>query len=482
MIPVILFFLGGILLGAFLVWVVLLRVRRECVRLDEEKQLLEQQKKSVDNFMHNLVGAIGEGVEREELFHRIAHTAVHSIGAMSACVYECMDGGRLRGAAVEGLFPPQRRQPFDPDFNNETRARFLEKVLRSEILEPGEGVVGEVARTGKPVIIQDAVNDPRIARHADPALAVRSIIFSPMRFDDQTIGVLAVANPSNGLPFTENDFSLVSSLAEQASLAVRNSDVMHLRIEKNRLEMDLSLASNVQALFLTEKYPLAKNLDVDARYIPSSQVGGDFYDFHKIGRSRYAVAIADVSGKGVPASLLMAICQTNLRHFVKNAKSPAEVLVKLNRDLNERMRRDMFITLFLGFIDTEKNSLIYSRAGHEPGLLCRGPVKGESKVELLRGEGMALGMVPNELFEENTTDQTTSFKQGDGLVLFTDGITETINQENEEYSLARLVAKMEKLGDKSMNAFNEELLRDLVAFASDSNERDDVTLISLRRT
>ena len=200
------------------------------------------------------------------------------------------------------------------------------------------------------------------AIHADPALAVRSIIFSPMQFGDQMIGVLAVANPSNGLPFTENEFSLVNSLAEQASLAVRNSDVMNLRIEKNRLEMDLSLASNVQALFLTENYPASKELDVDARYIPSAQVGGDFYDFHKIGRSRYAVAIADVSGKGVPASLLMAICQTNLRHFVKRAKSPAEVLVKLNQDLNERMRRDMFITLFLGFIDTDKNTLTFSRA------------------------------------------------------------------------------------------------------------------------
>ena len=472
---------GGILAGAVLVWPLLLRTKRECTRLDEEKQLLEQEKKSVDDFMHNLVGAIGEGVERGELFRRIAHTAVHSIGAMSACVYERVERGRLRGVAVEGLFPPQRRQLESPEEGHATRARFLENVLRSEVLEPGEGVVGEVARTGKPVIIQDAVNDPRIVHHADPALALRSIIYSPMQFGDQMIGVLAVANPSNGLPFTENEFSLVNSLAEQASLAVRNSDVMNLRIEKNRLEMDLSLASNVQALFLTENYPASKELDVDARYIPSAQVGGDFYDFHKIGRSRYAVAIADVSGKGVPASLLMAICQTNLRHFVKRAKSPAEVLVKLNQDLNERMRRDMFITLFLGFIDTDKSTLIYSRAGHEPGLLLRASTKGDPEVEALRGDGMALGMVPNELFEEITIDQTCSFNQGDALVLFTDGITETINGENEEYSLVRLVAQLKKLGEKSMNAFNEELLRDLGMFAAETNERDDVTLISVRR-
>ena len=141
----------------------------------------------------------------------------------------------------------------------------------------------------------------------------------------------------------------------------------------------------------------------------------------------------------------------------------------------------MFITLFLAFIDTEKNTLIYSRAGHKPGLLLRVSAKGNPEVEALRGDGMALGMVPNELFKKIAIDQTCSFNKGDALVLFTDGITETINGENEEYSLVRLVEKLEKLGEKSMNAFNEELLHDLGAFAADTNERDDVTLISVRR-
>ena len=482
MITQILFLLGGIALGFFAALSLYLKSKRECSKLDEEKQLLEQQKKSVDNFMHNLVGAIGEGVQRSDLFRRITHTAVGSIGAMTACVYEQVEGGRLRGAAVEGLFPPQRKLPLSADLEPDTRARFLENILRSEVLEPGEGVVGEVARTGKPVLIQDALNDPRIVRHPDPALAVRSIIYSPMQFGEQMIGVLVVANSSNGLPFTENDFSLVNSIAEQASLAVRNSDAMHLRIEKNRMELDLSLASNVQALFLTDSFPVAKDLDVDARYIPSSQVGGDFYDFHKIGRSRYAVAIADVSGKGVPASLLMAICQTNLRHFVKRAKSPSEILIRLNQDLEDRMRRDMFITLFLAFIDTEKNTLTYSRAGHEPGLLLSSTDKGKIKVETLRGEGMALGMVPNELYEQVVSDQTCSFEPGDALVLYTDGITETMNSNEEEYSIDRLVAKLESLGEKSMNAFHEDLLGDLTVFANELIERDDLTIISMRRT
>ena len=469
--------LAGLVVGAALAWPALVRAGRENVKLDEERQLLEQEKSIVVDFMHNLVAAIGEGVERGELFRRIAHTAVLSTGAMSACVYERVERDRLRGTAVEGLFPPQRRLPQTPEEHPATRARFLENTLRSEVLEPGEGIVGEVACTGKPVLIRNAVNDPRITRHADPALAVRSVIYSPIKFNDELIGVLAVANPANGLPFTETDFSLVNSLAEQAALAVRNSDVMHLRIEKNRFDMDLSLAREVQTLFLADSFPDSKTLDLDARYIPSKHVGGDFYDLHKVGRNRYAVTIADVSGKGVSASLLMAICQTNLRHFVKRAGSPSEVLVKLNRDLNERMRKDMFITLFLAFIDTEKNTLTYSRAGHEPALLRRA----SGDVETLGGNGMALGMVPNELFEEIVEDCVTSFESGDLLVLFTDGVTETINRDKEEYSLERLSSKLKGIGDKSVKTFHDELLRDLDGFAGDANEPDDVTLISARR-
>ena len=146
------------------------------------------------------------------------------------------------------------------------------------------------------------------------------------------------------------------------------------------------------------------------------------------------------------------------------------------------MRRDMFITLFLAFIDTEKNTLTYSRAGHEPGLLLSSTTKGKIKVETLRGEGMALGMVPNELYEQVVSDQTCSFEPGDALVLYTDGITETMNSNEEEYSIDRLVAKLESLGEKSMNAFHEDLLGDLTSFANELIERDDLTIISMRRT
>ena len=247
--------------------------------------------------MHNLAEAIGEGVDRKVLYQRILHTSIVGTGAMSACIYEKLPNGRLKGVALEGLFPPQRAIKVSLDEKVIPRARFIEKILNSEILEVGEGIIGEVAKTGKPTFIPNAMNDPRVVKHADASLSIHSMVASPLVHDDQIIGVLAVANPASGQPFSETDFSMINSLGEQAALAIKNSDAMNLRLEKTRMDADLRLAHDVQELFLTHTFPTSDSIDVDARYIPSSQVGGDFYDFYKLSPSKFFVCVADVSGK-----------------------------------------------------------------------------------------------------------------------------------------------------------------------------------------
>jgi len=473
---------GGAVVGALALLLPYFRIRRENARMDEERQLLSQEKEIVVDFMHHLVEAVGEGLGREELFRRVVRAATLSSGALSACVYERNEKGKLQGVAVEGLFPPQRRLVDEWDDKPLTRAKFLENVLRSETLEMGEGLVGEVANTGKPIMIPDATRDPRVVQHDDPSLEVTSAIYSPIKFGDLLIGVLAVANPANGLAFGETDFSLVNSLAEQAALAIHNSDVMLLGIEQNKLDMDLALASNVQSLFLPAAFPSSKDLEVDARYLSSQQVGGDFYDFFRLGPSRYGLAVADVSGKGVPASLLMAIAQTTLRHLANDGQAPAKALVQLNRELNERMREDMFITAIYGIMDLMENTFTFARAGHELPLILRaGKRSGKAVAEYVESDGLALGMVPNELFEEVIVDCVTPFNPGDYLVLFTDGITEAADSSNEQYSIQRLAAFAEKISGKPPKQFNDKLLVELDKFAGDGLHADDVTLITARR-
>jgi sigma-B regulation protein RsbU (phosphoserine phosphatase) len=455
--------------------------KRKLSALRAEKIRLQKEKEIIVEFMHNLAVAIGEGVARKDLYQRIVHTAVITTGAMSACVYEKLESGKLRGIATEGLFPPQRRMKDPLGEETSTRASFLEKILSSEILEEGEGIVGEVAKTGKPVFVANAQSDPRIVKHPDPALAVRSMVYSPLIHDDSILGVLVVANPSSGLTFSEMDLSLVNSLAEQAALAIKNSDAMNLRLEKSRMDSDLGLAKEVQELFLAQKSPESKGLDVDAQYLPSSQVGGDFYDFYKLSPTKFGVCIADVSGKGVPASLLMAICQTNLRHYVSKTRSPSAVLKKLNLDLEKRIREDMFITLFLAIIDTQANTATYARAGHEPALLAKQGEEDETAIDKLHGNGMALGMVPADFFDEAIEDKVVPFEKGDVMVLFTDGVTEAENEDREEFGLSRLSDKLSARIHLKPNEFNRRLLSDLDEYSSTSYERDDITIVTLKR-
>jgi phosphoserine phosphatase RsbU/P len=456
------------------------KYRKTCNDLTDRIVRLEQEKEIVVNFMHNLAVAIGEGIAKKDLYHRIAHTAVITTGAMSACIYEKLPNKRLQGVAVEGLFPPQRGIKKTVDENSiEPRARFLEKVLNSEVLEEGEGIIGQVSKTGKPVYIENAIGDPRIIKHSDPSLAVRSIIFSPLVYNDKTMGVLAVANPANGLAFSETDFSLVNSIAEQSALAIRNADAMNLRLSKSRMDSDLRLASEVQELFLTQHFPDCKGLDISAHYVPSAQVGGDFYDFKKLSTHRFAVSIADVSGKGVPASLLMALCQTNLRHYLTKSRHPSDVLKKLNSELENRIRDDMFITVFLAIIDTQDNTLTYSRAGHEPALLSVG--SNPSKVNKLDGNGMAVGMVPQEVFEEMIEDYSVEFTPGNTLTLYTDGITEAENQEQEEFGATRLKECLETSGGLTAGGLNSKILENMEKFATADSDRDDLTLLTVKR-
>jgi sigma-B regulation protein RsbU (phosphoserine phosphatase) len=478
------YLISGICIGTSIVFIYIVKLKKQIVELDEQIQLLEQEKQIVVDFMHNMVEAIGEGVKRQELFQRIVRAAVLSTGSLSACVYEKRDEDILKGVAIEGLFPPQQEIPKEKKSleNVDSRSKMIEDVLRSEEITIGQGIIGSVAQSGRGAFIRDASLDPRIHQHDDPALQIESMMVAPIQFRNKLLGVIAVANPADGMSFTDTDFSLIESLAEQAGMAIHNSDVMNLRIERNKLDLDLSLASNVQQLLLPRKFPNINDFDIDTRYIPTQRVSGDFYDIIDLGPGRIGIAIADVSGKGIPASLIMAICQTNLRHLAKTVDSPSEVFKLLNKELSQEMRKDMFITLIYGVLDVIKEEFTFARAGHElPILVHTQELMEDCTTELLESNGMALGMVPSEIFDAVIEDKTVPFKKNDYLILYTDGLTETANENDVEYSNARLAEHGRVLGNRTSKEVNDALLQRLRQFAGKNNHADDLTLITIKR-
>ena len=256
---------------------------------------------------------------------------------------------------------------------------------------------------------------------------------------------------------------------------MHNSDSLKLQLEKNKLDLDIELAGNIQNLLLPSTFPTSHSLDFAAHYTAAQKVGGDLYDIFPVNSHKVGVVVADVSGKGISASLVMAICQTNLRHLSRHEESPAKVLQTINAAMQSSMRRDMFITMIYAIIDTETGTLTLARAGHELPLLSR-----SSKVESISSPGMAVGMVPPEIFDANIEDLTLRFEKGDCLMLYTDGVTESINDQGEEYSTARLSHTLETNREKPAQLILDNCLKDVESFAAIEGQLDDLTLIAVK--
>lgn len=475
-------FLLGVLVGSALLYALFVRARRAAARIEEEKMSLLEERQIVLDFMHDMVDAVGERLSRDELFQRIVHAAILSTGALSACIFESGPDGMMRGVAVEGLFPPHRPIPDTQRMQLGTRARFIEQVLKSESFPVGEGIVGGVAATGRGELVKDAPMDPRIVKHEDPALTVRSVIAAPITVRERLIGVLCVCNAADGLPFSETDYSLVETLAEQAGLAVHNADFLSLQMEKQRLDLDLAVASEVQQTLVPAALPQVEGLDMDARYFAAQKVSGDLYDVFPLGNSRIGFAVADVSGKGISASLIMAICRTTLRHIAPLHDSPARVLSEVNRSMQGTMRPGTFITMIYGVADPSAGEMVLARAGHELPLLSRREVRTGTQVsEYADSPGMPVGLVEPELFESVIEDRRIAFEPGEVLMLFTDGLTEAPNAEDREFGSARLADVLQDAHRGTAREINDQVLRELQGFAGTRETRDDFTLLTLKR-
>jgi sigma-B regulation protein RsbU (phosphoserine phosphatase) len=389
----------------------------------------------------------------------------------------------MRGVAVEGLFPPHRPLTEATQSRLLTRARLIEQVLKSEEFPMGEGVVGRVAEQLRGELLVDAAADPRMVKHDDPALKVRSVIVVPLMFRGRFFGVLAVANPGSEPYFNQADFSLLQSLAEQAALALHNAEFLHLQVERRQLDVDLAIARGIQQMLLPRETPALPGLELDARYAAAQQVGGDLYDFVLLPDSRLGIAVADVSGKGIAASMLMAICRTNFRQIAARHASPSEVLIELNRTLAVDVQAGLYVTMIYAIIDPARNRVTLARAGHElPLFVRRDPAHGGARADFIASEGMALGLVPDEAFAPTITDHTEVMAAGDVLVLYTDGVTETPNEDGKEFSGARLADVARMLHHRAPREINDHVLEALQRFSGSGAQRDDLTLVTVRRT
>jgi sigma-B regulation protein RsbU (phosphoserine phosphatase) len=436
------------------------------IRLEQ----IAHERQIVTEYIKDWVGAMNSQASRKELFEMILRTARRATGAAIGCVFEKQEDDTLLTAVSNGLFPPLRAIREFP-----TRAELVDHLLRKESYKVGDGIIGAVAREQEGLLIERPRSDARIYRHDDPSLELRSLIVVPLAFQGNLFGVLALANPVGRQRFGKHDLDLSSALSEQAALALHNSDLVSLRIRQSRFDFDLSVASSIQAMLLPSSFPKNTLLDIHAAYHPAQRVGGDLYDVFELPEGLIGVAIADVSGKGIPASLLMAITQSHLRHLARKHNSPAKVLSEMNQILQPEIRQEMFVTIAYAVIDPDGGEIVYARAGHELPLIA-----GPQRAEFLQSGGMAIGMAAQNIFDSAIEEKRTRFGKGDRLILYTDGLTEAINSLGEEFS-SRRIAQLSQQGlDGTSEDLNNRILRAVETFTGLRQQEDDVTLLTIR--
>lgn len=474
-------YLPGLAIGCLATAVIWFSARRKVAKQEAYAVEVEHEKAIALTFMHDLAQALAKEPTKEKLLSRINHAVLHGTGALSVCIYLRISETTLKGVAVEGLFPPLRMHTREDLDSVQTRSKLIEHILRSEEVSIGEGIVGEVAQTLQSQLIPVASEDSRIIRHTDPALNIRSLIVAPLALDDKLLGVLALANPNKGRPFDTKDLNLVNSMAEQAAITLQQLDTLQERIEKEQLDMDLNLAQDVQHMLLPAKHSQTDSLNIHALYQPARKVSGDFYDIIHLPNRRTGFAIADVAGKGIPASLLMAICQTSLRHYAQLHNSPAAVLKALNTQMRKDIQKNMFITMIYGIIDETDQTLTIARAGHElPLHISANSNEARHICTPIQSEGMALCMVPSDIFDECIEEQKMNFPPGDALLLYTDGVTETPNRKGQEFSTEKLIQVINESVDLSPPTLNQSILEQLQNFSEGADTtHDDITLLSI---
>ncbi|HUB27022.1 MAG TPA: SpoIIE family protein phosphatase [Tepidisphaeraceae bacterium] len=351
--------------------------------------------------------------------------------------------------------------------------------LSAEYLNKGPvqlstAVVDRVALSPKGYeYVRNMTTDPRVHYPAEAKReGIVSMLSVGMRYQGKAVGVLRVYTASEQ-SFTPLRINLMKALAAQAAAAIENARLLADSLQAQQLERQVQMAAEVQQRMIPQTPPNVPGLDLAAVYVPCYGLGGDFLDFIVLPYDNLGLAIADVSGKGIPASLTMASVRAALRAQVDNVYYLYEVVRRINAMVWRDAKVGEFVTLFYGVLDAGNRRLTYCNAGHPPGLLLR-----DGKITELGGDNMVLGINPEETYKQNMID----LRSGDLLLLYTDGLTDAMNFEKRTYGRQRLIEAFKEAGRDGASAETvaQHILWDMRRYAGLSRPTDDVTMIVTR--
>ncbi|MFN0120204.1 MAG: SpoIIE family protein phosphatase [Blastocatellia bacterium] len=368
-----------------------------------------------------------------------------------------------------------------PDGNKTTKPQLVCKALKTRTaadaaseIKISRSITEQVISKGDSILTSDALQDPRFQERKSIMLGgIRSVMAVPLAVESRVSGMIYVDSPYGTSRFTEQDLQLLTLLAGVAAIRIENVRLMDDHRERERLEKELSVASEIQLRLLPESPPDIPGYQLVGVSFPCYEVGGDYYDYFRKRDGRYLIALGDVSGKGTGAALLMSSLHASVRAQATTRLSGCEVVGEINQYIYDNTPQNRYVTFFYSELDARTHQLSYINAGHNAPLL----VRAGGEVTRLDVGGFPVGIVPQCEYREGWAQM----EPGDVLVIYSDGVTESVNEEEEEFTEARLIEVARQNHHRTAAGIRDRVDEAITRFVGKARSVDDLTLVILKR-
>jgi sigma-B regulation protein RsbU (phosphoserine phosphatase) len=451
--------------------------RRRLGQVSRTSVEIHQEEKRVFDFLHGLGAAFSEGVPSGELHRLIVEGAQHILRADGGALYMTDKSGNLLLPAFLSkgcppLVPLPGHLAAEAAAGKNTPA--IESFVRLQAIPCGSGLIGEACHWKEPRFFRRRGDIPAEIT----AQGLGSLVIGPLHYRQKLLGVLALGRRWGSPPFSDAKIEVFQAILEQSAFALFNQAIHLAAGEKHAMDHDLLIAREIQKILLPSNAPDLPGYEISGLNLPARTLSGDYFDYLPVDDDHIGIAIADVSGKGVPASLIMAMCRSALRSQSRGDRSPASVLRAVNRQLYPDMKEDMFISMAYMVLNKHTGHALLARAGHDAPLLFRAA---SGTVESINPKGMAVGIDSGGVFDRFCSDFPLTLDQGDLLLLYTDGLTETLDSKGLEFGVPRLTAELLANASKGAGEALHRLATTVQSFAGNQPQHDDITLIALKK-
>ena len=345
---------------------------------------------------------------------------------------------------------------------------------RGEGFRISSTVRNRVVDSGSSVLVCDTANDEALReRKSIVEQNIRSLIAVPLQTGKAIIGIIYIDSPSILRQFSKDDLNLLTVMANVAAVRIEHTRLAEMERAKQIMARDLDQAAEIQQRYLPSVAPKVKGLDLAGHNQPCRTVGGDYFDFFPYEGSRVAMVLGDVSGKGMPASLMMMGLQARVQALAEEPKDLASVMTRLNRLTSANCPENRFITVFFCILNGENGELIFCNAGHNPPII----VRNNGEHEQLEGGGPVIGILPSIVYKE----YRSSLDVGDTLVIYSDGVTEAADASDEEFETERLAETVRRSRHLPATEIVDNIRQAVTVHAAGAPQHDDITIMIARR-